>query len=376
MTTAGPVQVEVPYVELRETGEWVSPVREAWGLRGSRPLTPELEERLSFTAIATSSYEKAARVAEKWGSPVADDSTIWSHAQRAGAVARTEEARRVRESAIPAVREQTSRNADCADSCLLIMMDGWMVRERGGDWGLKPSGAKGERVAWHEMKTAIVLRTEHRAATQSGRPLVLDKGVVCHQGHWDGLAPKVHAEALRRGLLTAREVFVVADGGLWIWNLAAERFPHATGVLDFYHASQHLWAMAGALFGEGSDEARRWAEPLLHQLRHGGERGALETIADLGDMLATLQSERRETVERGQEYFDIHRERMHYAAVAERGCPAGSGAMESTCAQLQGRFKRTGQFWTKEGKENLLALELADRNGDWQRLWPKEPEQG
>lgn len=369
--------LEVPYVELRESGEWVSPVRRAWGLEGERPLTPELEQRLCFTARATFSYQQAAEVAACWGSPIADDSTIWQHVQRAGARACQAEQQRVRDMQVPALREKAIGKVarDNGEGfSLVIMMDGWMARERGTQWGLKPPEAKGDRVAWREQKTAIILRTDHRAATQSGRRMVVEKAVVCHQGEWDGLARKLHAEALRQGAATAREIFLVADGGVWIWNLVAERFPHSTQTLDFYHASQHLWAVANALHGENSPAARQWIEPLLHQLRHGGEAGVLRTLEDLSAMMKDRDQDCREEVTRGQNYFAQHRERLHYEAVEERGSPVGSGAMESTCSQLQGRMKRTGQFWTEPGKKHLLALETAYRNRDWTTLWhlPRE----
>jgi hypothetical protein len=365
-------------VELRETGEWLSPVRRAWGLEGEQPLTPELEQRICFTAAATFSYQRAAEVAACWGSPLADDSTIWHHVQKAGARATEAEQQRVREMQVPLLREKAVGKAareNGKDFSLVIMMDGWMARERGEDWGRKPLEAKGDRVAWREQKTAIILRTDHRATTQSGRHMVVEKAVVCHQGEWDGLAKKLHAEALRRGAATAREVFIVADGGLWIWNLVAERFPHSTQTLDFYHASQHLWAVARALHGEGAPAARQWIEPLLHQLRHGGEAGVLTTLDDLSGMMADLKQHEREEVTRGQNYFKQHKDRLHYQAVENRGCPVGSGAMESTCSQLQGRMKRTGQFWTPPGKTHLLALQTAHLNRDWAALWPQSREQ-
>jgi hypothetical protein len=43
--------------------------------------------------------------------------------------------------------------------------------------------------------------------------------------------------------------------------------------------------------------------------------------------------------------------------------------MESFCAQLQGRFKRDGRFWSASGMGDLLALEVARRNLDWDALW-------
>ena len=75
------------------------------------------------------------------------------------------------------------------------------------------------------------------------------------------------------------------------------------------------------------------------------------------------------TVAREQAYFETHRDQSHYAALAAKGCPNGSGAMESLCAQLQGRFKRCGQFWSPPGLANLLAVEVARRNFDWDALW-------
>jgi len=377
MTTAGEVTVEVPYCQNRETGEWSSPFRETCGLEPRQTTTPELERRLCLTATATFSYEHAARVCALWGSPIADDSTIQRHVQAAGLRAEATEQRRVRESNIPALREKMieETKARLAKECpggfsLLIMLDGWMARERGSEWGKKPAETAGDRVSWREMKTAIILRTDQRAENQTGRREVLEKAIVAHQGEWDVLAEKLHAEALRRGLEQAREVFVVADGGIWIWNLKECKFGRATGVLDFYHAMEHLYACARALFGENQkDEIERFVAPLRHQLRHGGEAGFLRILGDLKELMVGLDDGRREEVERQQRYFTEHADHLNYQAVESRGCPVGSGAMESTCAQLQGRLKRPGQFWTEQGKRRLLAIELADRNGDSNELW-------
>lgn len=79
----------------------------------------------------------------------------------------------------------------------------------------------------------------------------------------------VQAEALRRGLCQAKVVYVVAGGEVWIWWLVEDRLNSSVGVLDFFHASQHLWAVAHELHREGP-EAAAWGEPLLHPLRHGG----------------------------------------------------------------------------------------------------------
>ena len=52
-----------------------------------------------------------------------------------------------------------------------------------------------------------------------------------------------------------------------------------------------------------------------------------------------------------------------YEAVARRGWPIGSGAVESACRGRQYRHKRPGQFWTRLGRRDLDALEEARDNG-------------
>lgn len=308
-----------------------------------------------------------------------DDATIHRHVGQAGERAEALSRERVECALSPETRgevvAQAKADAPDGEFSLVLMMDGWMIRERGAEWGLKPPQTKADRAAWHEVKSAIVFRADQRARTQSGRPLLLEKFYVALRGEPEELGRRLYAEALRRGLNQARRVYVVADGGVWIWRIVADRFGEATGVLDFYHASGHLWAVAHELFGEGSAEAKAWIEPLLHQLKHGGEAGVLERLEDLLDLCADLDEARRKLVEREVAYFQNHRDHLHYQRVAAGGCPKGSGAMESTCSQFQDRFKRTGQFWTLPGERHLMALELACRNEDWDEIWWLDAEQ-
>lgn len=341
-------------------------------------MSPAFEEKLCFTATMTLSFERAAAVAAKWGSP-ADDATIHRHVRLAGQRARQQAQSRVERALDTQTRgevvAQAKRETPRQPFSLVLMLDGWMIRERGAQWGLKPPHIKAQRVDWREMKSAIVFRLDQRAASESGRPMLLEKFHLAHRGDPEELGRQLYAEALRRGLHQAARVYVVADGGVWIWNLVQDRFGDAVGVLDFYHASAHLWAVAHALFGEQSPEARQWVEPLLHQLAHGGEAGVLRTLEDLLELCGQLDQERGRVIEREAAYFAGHREHVRYEQRRAEGCPIGSGAMESTCSQFQDRFKRSGQFWTWPGEHHLLALELARRNLDWDEIWLSAHEQ-
>ena len=100
-----------------------------------------------------------------------------------------------------------------------------------------------ERGAWREIKGAVIYRLEAAGPTAGGRGVITQKDVVAGQGDPQEFGRRVQTEARRRGLATAQEVFVVADGGVWIWNVQQDRFGQAKGMLDFYHASEHLWAV-------------------------------------------------------------------------------------------------------------------------------------
>ena len=187
------------------------------------------------------------------------------------------------------------------------------------------------------------------------------------RGGIDALREQLFAECLRQGAGQADEVLVVADGAMWIWKLVGDRFGQARQRLDFYHASEHLWAVAHALYPDDARGAHQWIEPLLKKLKKGQ---SIKVISELKALTRQLRAKRQATVQTQLEYFESHRHRLDYDVAQKRGQPLGSGAIESTCRQYQCRFKRPGQFWTRSGDEALMCLETFWRNGRWHLLFP------
>ena len=60
--------------------------------------------------------------------------------------------------------------------------------------------------------------------------------------------------------------------------MAAHRWATAVEVRDFYHASEDVWELGRALYGEASQD---WVESRLHELRHGEEKKFLAQLAQL-----------------------------------------------------------------------------------------------
>ena len=332
-------------------------MREAWQLGAHQKLTPEFAQKLCFTVTATGSYEEAAQVASQWAAQGVDDSTLHALVQRIGARAGEQADQRYEQSPQERLPQRSSSELG------VLMVDGCQVRYRGEGWGQQET--EKERVEWHELKVGVFYRHEQSAHTQGGRGLLMDKVVVSCQEQAMELGRRLHWEALREGLGRAQQMLFLGDGAPWVWNLKNDRWKEAVGVLDFYHASEHLWDLGRALHGEKGSMLSQWVEPLRHQLRHGEENEALGQIA----RLTSGDDEAGKIIRREQNYFQIHAGRMNYQEIAQRGWPIGSGAVESACRQKQCRFKRCGQFWTKQGLANLCALDEARRNRHWDQLW-------
>lgn len=353
-TGVGLVKVIAWYGQDPASGQWGYPVRQSWGLSSHQQMSPGLEDKLAFTLTATGSYEEAAAVARKWGCE-ADDSTLHVLAQRLGERAEAQTQERLKRMA----PELAPRRA--AGDLAVFMLDGWQARYRGAGFGKKKT--KQKRVEWHEVKVGVFYLQAQAGRTAGGRGVLTEKVVVSWQGEPIELGRRLHWEALRRGLGRAKWILVVGDGAPWIWNVAADRWAGATEVLDFYHASEHLWELGRALYGE--EQAREWVEKRLHQLRHGQEKKFLAGLAEL----KVPRGRSAGTVREQKNYFANQAQRMNYQESARRGWPIGSGAVESACSGQQNRFKRRGQFWTRRGLGNLAALKQARENKHWDELW-------
>jgi hypothetical protein len=355
-TVVGVVELSVWYGYDPTAHHWGCPIRQQWGLSAHQQLSPGLQDRLAFTVTATGTYEQAAAVAAKWGCPT-DDATLHALAQRLGARAEAHTQQRL--ATVPT--EITSRRAPSA--LTVLMLDGWHVRQRGPGWGR--TRTKKPRVEWHELKTGVAYRHDQAGQTAGGRGLLAQKLVVSWQGEPLELGRRLHWEALRHGLARSRDVLVVADGAPWIWNVVADRWTGATELLDFYHASQHLWNLGQALHPRDEATRREWVEARLHRLRHGQEPAVLRELAALPRRRGAVGK----AIRREQNYFADQAGRLHYQTLARRGWPIGSGAVESACRSRQGRCKGRGQFWTRTGLRHLDALTEARDHGHWDELW-------
>jgi hypothetical protein len=210
-------------------------------------------------------------------------------------------------------------------------------------------------------------------------PDLLAPSCVARRASVGEFGPVVLAEAARRGVLQVQEwtqptrtdprlrvvgpaeavlrpVVVLGDGARWIWELAAEQFgPQRTEIVDYYHATEHIWAVARALFGDSTEQVDTWAVAWCIDLLEHGPQPWLTALRALE--LPTHPSDAAKIVRTELGYFANNAVRMDYPTFRAQGLPIGSGAVESAAKHVvQVRMKRSGMRWSDAGGQAMLAL--------------------
>lgn len=178
----------------------------------------------------------------------------------------------------------------------------------------------------------------------------------------------LRAEAFKRGLGLARLVVFLGDGAAWVWELARINFPTAIFILDFFHAAEHLEALAEALFGEGTDPAKtqweQWAKLLKEQ------PDGLEQVLQAARQALPRSGLRRTLALKQIAYFESNTDRMRYAEYQARGLFIGSGVIEAGCKNVIGRrLKQSGMFWGVRGAQNVLDIRCLLENRHFSLFW-------
>jgi hypothetical protein len=204
---------------------------------------------------------------------------------------------------------------------------------------------------------------------------------------------QVLATAQRRGVGWARRTAVLGDGAKWIWKVATRRFPEAVQIVDWYHAHEHLWALAQLLYGEGTAAAWTWLETLAGELWVAQTAEAVTVIAtaaeeawatprkDLPDDTPRRTKARQREVTKAVAYFTANASRLRYGACRAQDLPVGSGVVEGGChSVLHVRLKRPGACWSAAGAEAMVrarALVCSDPTPacahPWDRHASKQP---
>ena len=351
---------------------------------------------------------------------------VWEQAERVGA----DLVRRRRAEVMEMLQGRGPKGPANPPDLLVISADGGRLQDRAREAGRR----------WCEYKAGVVYRaTREEDAREGTRPdpqprphwrfkTTFSRPKKVGKKTYEGPKPEVKTfvastekidrfplhvelEARRRGLMEARDVAFIGDGGSFVWRTSREVCKDRKGlgrpvyeVLDIIHASSHLAAAAKAAFGPVSfGEGVKWlnarprelwagrAERLVAQLEEkaaevGPRPGRKERASEpLSEDEANLPPE--VVLWRCRDYFQTNRERIRYDEFRRRGLPMASSHVESAIGQTNERvhegqvphggsyrtWKAAKKSWFLDHADEMLALrtQALSEDGRWDDYFDK-----
>jgi hypothetical protein len=360
-TVLGPVQVTRAWYHCSGCGRGFAPRDEQLGVAGTS-LSPGLAEMIA-RAGAEVPFGKAAALLEDLAGVAVSARTVERSAEASGAAARKAGAA---EAALLRARTIIPLPpAEPVPDMLYAEVDGTGVPVRASETEGRPGKDGDSHAGTREVKLARFFTVSR--LDDDGRP-VMDPGSSTYVATFDGkdaLAELAGAEYLRRGGEHFRQVVALGDGAAWIWTMAEALYPHATHIVDIYHAREHLHDLANHLAFITPDPPQ-WLASRLSEL----DAGNIDAIITAARQYP-LDGVKADELDKKLGYFERNARRMRYQHFRNLGMFTGSGAIEGAIkAIVVQRAKQSGMHWTTEGAGGIIALRCQHASGRWDELWP------
>lgn len=217
---------------------------------------------------------------------------------------------------------------------------------------------------WHEVKNLVCRWQDAKEQWQ--------QRVLCRREKVEAFTAMAWATAHGCGLENARQSVLLGDGIAWIWNHLGAIADEAVQILDWYHASEHLWATGKTLHGEGTEACEKLCKSMESLLWESKREELFEMLDALYKPLRSQA--KREAVEGLRAYLQSHRNRINYKAYRDEGLYIGSGAVEGMAKNhVHARLKIGAPRWSQQGCQSMLSLRSAYANDQQEILWQHKP---
>ena len=226
---------------------------------------------------------------------------------------------------------------------------------------------------WKEVKMCVfsqVTVSEVPPTLQEPRPapkVTLQKHSY-QVGLWDAdeMGQHQYLEGTRRQVALCPRFGSVNDGAIWIDRITTTNFSRALQVIDWGHASERLWKVSKAAFGEGTLESKTWAKQQEEQLWYGHVDKVVTALYALNWVQITCLDDIRQS----PAYFETRQTKMNYDHFRQAGYPIGSGTVESGVnTVVYHRLKRQGHGWERQNAQSMLAALSELHSERFQTAW-------
>lgn len=215
---------------------------------------------------------------------------------------------------------------------------------------------------WHNVQHGVVFNVKK---DKDDRDTLLQREYVAGQMSMETLGWRMRTLGEMWNARAYLERIFLADGAPCNWGIAATYFPGAITILDFFHASEHLWELSRVLYRQDDVKQKalgeRWVAQRLQSLKRDGPKPLLRSLK----RRSAKTSKQREALRKELNYFKVNADRMKYPEHVAAGRMIGSGPVEAACKSVSGvRIKGPGMRWSTAGVDGILAIRTTILNGN------------
>jgi hypothetical protein len=221
---------------------------------------------------------------------------------------------------------------------------------------------------WKEVKNGAVYQVSRKS---DNKLHAYNKSYISRIENSDDFGKRLYMEARRRNIHLAKKIVVIGDGAKWIWNLSKKHFSFCTEIVDWYHATEHLWKIVEYLYGNRENKSGSDFEEGCEDLLYSGFIALLEDkiMKKIDELNIRIKSSRYNEIIRELNYFKTNENRMKYKDFEKLNYPIGSGVIEGECKHLvQLRMKRSGMKWSLSGAHDVLQLRCLYFSNRWHEV--------
>jgi hypothetical protein len=233
---------------------------------------------------------------------------------------------------------------------------------------LSDQGKNGGPAKTFEAKISVLF---NQSFTPQGLPLLnnnrifRDTDSTQYMGTVEKVAPftsQLDVFSKMNGIGCADQIVFLSDGALWLENLRRKLFPNSIGIIDLFHARQHLHKLVDSLCFYRTHTRIAFYEECSSLL----DLGKIDQMVGLISQKVTKSN--KDKIEKQLAYFTGNKEKMRYGLFRAAGLFIGSGVVESACKIIvENRLNGSGMRWTKKNAANVITLRCAIYSGMYNR---------
>lgn len=361
-TLVGSITLERPYFYCPACANGFYPLDEALGLSEHKKQY-DIQEAAIDLALEMP-YEQAATLLGKWTDASGSDCFIHDVLNQVGGNVDVLDV-------CPTASEIQERIAQVAQKqrwkpIIVMAIDG-------ADVPTRPETAKGTRPGRKKVRARRARWKGQYREAKGVRLFLVDEDRIIHLLSWHQIQTDDELEqALEKiqqaGLIPEDQVRLcaVADGAPYIWKVVERLFPSARQILDYYHCSSYVHAVAETQYKEDPLKARQWLEATMARLFCNEGAGVVWGLQRMKPASDQAQS----AIEDALTYLSKRLDQITYGAHRKGGYPIGSGSIESAHKFIcHVRLKRSGAWWYADNSNQMMALRCARYNGTLARVF-------